>query len=352
MAYKSTQARVFATHSKKMREATARATNEDSVMSNLDIRPAIDGRDFGVRVRGITFDQTKDVVVRDEINALFERHGMIVFEQVEPSGRMHVALSDIFGPMKDHPSKAVPRVDQDTMPGVIDMTAKPEPEGRIEVDGRELVSWLPWHFDHAYNNELNRAGVLRPLDIPPEGGLTGFVDGIDLYQALSPDLRDRIERHNVLYRMNVVMKDFHFGAPDSYRCLEENPHAAAVMTAAEGVPRAVHPAVWTRASGEKVLHVSPWMAEGIEGHETAEGHALLQDVSAQIFALAGDLAYWHSWKPDDMLIWDNWRVLHAVSGHSPKYGRRMQRTTIKGDYGLGYFENGATTDNKILERTY
>jgi taurine dioxygenase len=321
-------------------------------MAQLDVRPLIEGRDFGVRIGGLTLDETTRAEVRDAVNALFTRHGMIVFEDVEPSGQMHVALSDIFGPMKDHPSKAVPRVDQDAMPGVIDMTCKPFPEGRIAIGGREVTQWLPWHFDHAYNNELNRAGVLRALDIPPLGGLTGFVDGIELYQRLSPTLREKIDGRNVLYRMNVIMQDFHFGAPEDYRCLSENPHADAVMEAALGTPRAVHPAVWTRETGEKVLHVSPWMAEGIEGDETPEGEALLDAVSREIFALGKELSYWHQWKPTDMLIWDNWRVLHAVSGHDPQYGRRMQRTTIKGDYGLGYFEGGASSDNKILERTY
>lgn len=321
-------------------------------MSDLNVRPLIDGRDFGVRLSGITFEQTSDPEIRTQVNALFDRHGMIVFEDVEASARMHVALSDIFGPMKDHPSKAVPRVDQDSMPGVIDMTCKPYPEGRIEIGGKEVTQWLPWHFDHAYNNELNRAGVLRALDIPPEGGLTGFVDGVELYQALSPELRQQIEGRNILYRMNVIMKDFHFGAPEGYKCLSENPYADSVMEAARDVPRAVHPAVWTRESGEKVLHVSPWMAEGIEGNETPEGNALLEAVSREIFAHAKALSYWHAWKPTDMLIWDNWRVLHSVSGHDPQYGRRMQRTTIKGDYGLGYFEGGASSDNKILERAY
>lgn len=321
-------------------------------MPELDVRPLIEGRDFGVRVRGITREQTSDPAVRDEVNALFDKHGMIVFEEVEPSGAMQVALSDIFGPLKDHPSKAVPRVDQDAMPGVIDMTCKPFPEGRIHVHGRDITQWLPWHFDHAYNNELNRAGVLRAIDIPPQDGLTGFVDGIELYDTLSQDLRQAIEGRNILYRMNVIMGNFHFGAPDDYRCLSENSHSEAVMEAARDVPRAVHPAVWTRESGEKVLHVSPWMAEGIEGRETPEGHALLDAVCREIFAHAQDLSYWHQWKPTDMLIWDNWRVLHAVSGHDPQYGRRMQRTTIKGDYGLGYFEGGASNDNKILERTY
>jgi taurine dioxygenase len=94
------------------------------------------------------------------------------------------------------------------------------------------------------------------------------------------------------------------------------------------------------------------MADGIEGNETAEGHALLETVSRAIFEQAKTLAYWHQWKPTDMVIWDNWRALHAVSGHDPQYGRRMHRTTIKGDYGLGSFEGGASSDAKVLERTY
>ncbi|MCJ2178436.1 TauD/TfdA dioxygenase family protein [Novosphingobium album (ex Hu et al. 2023)] len=321
-------------------------------MSGLDVQPLTEGRNFGVRIRGITLEQTQDPAIRDEVNALFDKHGVIVFSDVEPSPRMHVALSDIFGPLKDHPSKAVARVDQDSMPGVIDMAMKPGEPGDIDVDGVTLASWLPWHFDHAYNNELNRAGVLRAIDIPPEGGRTGFVDGIDLYNALSPELREKIEDRNILYRMNVYMANYRFGAPAGYRVHSEKPSSDIVMEESRDVPRAVHPAVWTRTTGEKVLHVSPWMAEGIEGDETPEGEALLEAVSREIVELSKDLAYWHQWSPTDMLIWDNWRALHAVSGHPPKYGRRMQRTTIKGDYGLGYFEGGASNDNKIVERTY
>jgi taurine dioxygenase len=51
-----------------------------------------------------------------------------------------------------------------------------------------------------------------------------------------------------------------------------------------------------------------------------------------------------------MVIWDNWRMLHAVSGHDPSYERIMYRTTIKGDYGLGRFENDGV-GGKILQDT-
>ncbi len=320
-------------------------------MGTLDVRPLQDGLGFGVRVRGVTRANVVDPDVRKQINALFEKEGLIVFEDMEPSGEMHVALSNVFGPLKDHPSPAVPRVDQNKMPGVIDMTCKPNDEGRIRLGAKELTSWLPWHFDHCYNNELNRAGVLRALDIPPEGGLTGFVDGIALYNALSPELRAKIEGKNILYRMNVIMENLRFGRPTDYVVLSEKPVAHSVMDAAANVPRSIHPAVWTRKSGEKVLHISPWMAEGIEGEEDAQGNALLDAVCREIFEKAEALAYFHKWQPTDMLIWDNWRMLHCVSGHDARYGRRMQRTTIKGDYGLGRFEGGRA-GSEILETTY
>ena len=105
-------------------------------------------------------------------------------------------------------------------------------------------------------------------------------------------------------------------------------------------PLALHPAVWTRATGEKVLHVSPWMAKGIAGRSPADGAALLHEVCDEIVAAARDLSYFHEWKPSDMVIWDNHRMLHAVEGCDAKYERQTLRTTIKGDYGLGYFEDG------------
>ena len=54
-----------------------------------------------------------------------------------------------------------------------------------------------------------------------------------------------------------------------------------------------------------------------------------------------DLSYFHRWQPTDMVIWDNWRCLHSVSGMAPEHGRCMHRTTIAGDYGLGRFEDAA-----------
>lgn len=317
-------------------------------MTDLDIRPLSDDLGFGSRVAGVTRSNIQDPDVRDRLKALFEARGFILFEDVEPSSPMHVDISNVFGPLKDHPVPLVKRVDGDTMPGVIDMRYDPKSAYVVEIEGKPLMAWLPWHFDHCYNNELNRAGVLRAIEIPPEGGLTSFADGVAMYEALDPELRERIEKARILYTLDIRYETMRFGKPPSLREISINDKVIASAAHAKTLPRAVHPAVWTRASGEKVLHVSPWMAAGIEGQETAEGDALLTAVCADI--VTNIKPYVHRWKPTDMIIWDNWRMLHSVSGHDPKLPRRMQRTTIAGDYGLGYFENGGVGD-ELLEMT-
>lgn len=309
-------------------------------MTGIRIRNLRDDLPFGSIVEGLGWDNIDDPAVRAELNAVFEDRGMIVFENVEPSGKMQVAISNVFGPLKDHPTATTPRTDPDLAPGVIDMHSLPQdPEGTDGViikDGKRITRFSPWHFDHCYNDELNRAGVLRAPINAPEGGRTGFADGIELYNQISPELRAKIEGLNIIYTLDVRLSTMRFGR--NFEVLGDMKGTEKVVEEARIFPRAMHPAVWSRASGEKVLHVGAWMSEGVEYHEDPEGDALLEAVCQEINEKAH--AYWHDWKPTDMLIWDNWRMLHAVEGCDPKYERRTMRTTIKGDYGLGYFEDG------------
>jgi taurine dioxygenase len=311
-------------------------------MASVTVRPIRDDLGFGARVGGVTLDDVGDQRVRDRLNEAFEDRGLLVFEGVDPTPEMQVAISTVFGPLKDHPSTATPRVGDDLL-GVIEIRHAPNEGGAVRLDGRLLAHWLPWHFDHCYNDQLNRAGVLRAVEIPPDGGMTGFVDGIALYDAVAPDVRERIEDEMVVYAMDVILGNLRFGRPKGMVEVRTSPEAENVMVEYEHRPRAIHPAVWTRRSGEKVLHVSPWMAKGIEGRDDAEADALLTEACDAIVEAARELAYFHRWRPTDMVIWDNWRVLHSVSGSAPEHGRCMHRTTIAGDYGLGRFEEPSLT---------
>ncbi|WP_232494051.1 TauD/TfdA dioxygenase family protein [Novosphingobium kaempferiae] len=315
-------------------------------MAGIVVNDLGENLSFGAEVHGLDWDTITDEAVRERLRALFVERGMIVFRDMEPSARMQVALSRIFGPLKDHPTQTTPRDDEtgDEAQGVIDMHYRPSDEvakgeGLVELDGAIVARFSPWHFDHCYNDELNYAGVLRAPINAPVGGRTGFMDGVELYRQFPQDLRDRLEGRNVIYTLDTRLSTMKYGV--NFTPLTEYASTPQLLKEASTFPRAMHPAIWTRETGEKVMHFGAWMAVGLEHQEDAEGDRLLDRAAHAINRLGeGTSAYWHDWKPTDMVIWDNHRMLHAVEGCDAKYERQTLRTTIKGDYGRGYFEDG------------
>ncbi|MCW1429531.1 TauD/TfdA dioxygenase family protein [Novosphingobium sp. JCM 18896] len=315
-------------------------------MSAITTRDLRSDLSFGSIVEGIDWTTVASESVRQQLRDLFQERGLIVFKDVEATAKMQVAVSKIFGPLKDHPTKSTARTAEDEAQGVIDMHDSPSDdadnvEGLVEIDGKRVARFSPWHFDHCYNDELNYAGVLRSPVVAPEGGRTGFMDGIECYRQFPPALRDRIEGLNVIYTLDTRLSRMRFGV--NFTPLGDSREGASPEMLEEIAifPRAMHPAVWTRASGEKVLHAGLWMAVGLEHHEDEAGDALFDEVCHTINAMgSGTSAYWHDWSPADMVIWDNHRMLHAVEGCDARYERHTVRSTIQGDYGLGYFEHG------------
>jgi len=305
---------------------------------------------WGSRVSGVSLDNLNDADLRAELAQLLVDRGVIVFENLDPSSELQVELSKVFGRLKDHPTKSTARADTDLAEGVIEidyggMHVSETDHGLTGVNGKKLISFLPWHFDHTYNDELNYAGVLRPMIIAPEMGRTGYADGIEIYERLPADLRARIEDKAVLYTLDVRLTQMHFGR--YFETYGDLPHMAGNVEESKTFPRAIHPMVWTRPDGQKVAHYCGFSAVGIESHEDPEGELLLEEALQEMYKVI--TPYWHDWKLTDMLIWDNSRVLHAVEGCDPKYPRRVHRTTIQGDYGLGHFEHGKNIGEVMRE---
>lgn len=306
-------------------------------MSRLDIRPLTDEHPFGARISGVTWETIEDEAVRQQVRDVFEDRGMIIFEDIEPSTQMQVAVSKLFGPLRDHVIKNMNRLDAPNVPGLVSIGSKPGEGTIVEIGGRQLADFVPWHFDACYTEQLNRAGVLRVVEQSADGGETGFTDGVQIYNALSSEWREQAEKLEIIYFQGNMHARQRYGLPGDYRLVQLMDSSKRVIEEAEGLPRAVHPAVWQRETGEKVFHVSPWQADGIAGMENAQGDALLEELIGQMKAVMQP--YWHVWKATDMAIWDNWRFVHSAGGHDPAFARDAHRTTILGDYGLGRFEH-------------
>ena len=180
---------------------------------------------------------------------------------------------------------------------------------------------------------INHGGILRAAVLPRRGGETGFIDRIAAYAALPDDLKQRIEGLRVIHQFLADATKAPFGErPD--KCLQLSRNIRIALDHPSVQTPVTHPLVYTqKETGRKVLNVSPWHALAIEGMENAQGDALLKEVIDRL--IRPELAYYHHWQPDDMVLWDNWRMLHCACGVPPDEQRKMRRTTIAGDYALG-----------------
>jgi taurine dioxygenase len=76
-------------------------------------------------------------------------------------------------------------------------------------------------------------------------------------------------------------------------------------------------------------------AKYILGMDRAESDALLEELANHLVDPAH--AYFHKWAKDDIVVWDNWRVIHSAKGVPVDCVRRARRTTIAGDYEVGRY---------------
>jgi len=302
----------------------------------LTVKPLDPVLPFGARVRGLDLAALEDEAIRQQIRDIFWDRGMILFDGIEPSNELQVETSKLFGPLQEHPIKGMTKTDGAEVPGMVELGAAAEQGTIHEVDGRPVMGLIDWHFDACYTDKLNRGAVLRLITITPVGGLTGFADGVQIWNALSPEWQKKAEGLSVVYHEALMHHEQRFGDLLRHPVTRVQKELAAMIEVAWGRARAVHPAVWQRHTGEKVLHICPWQAVGIEGQLNEEGDGLFQALWDEVSRVMKP--YFHKWSLDQMIVWDNWRFIHSVQGYDPKYPRKARRTTIQGDYGLGRLE--------------
>ena len=284
---------------------------------------------FGKTIRGLTSRDIEDPAVREQLRRPWVVDGMVVFRDGEINEDFQLALSKIFGPLEAHPVK---EIQTEGKPDLITLKSEPNSATVVDVDGDVGGGFLGWHKDLVYVQHINHGGILRSLTPSKVGGITGFIDQIDAYERLSEDLKKRIEGLHVVYQMGPFTAQRYMTratvkivstAPMIQRALDRIP---------QDFPPISHPLVFTQPdTGRKALNLSPFFAQYIE--ELGEdGHELLQTLAWHII---DGPSYHHKWTTDEMILWDNWRMLHSVTPTPVDEERVMQRTTIQGDYGLG-----------------
>ena len=168
-------------------------------MSSVHVSPLRQDLTFGARISGVTLALLQDEQVREQLRQVFDERGMIVFEDVEPDGKLQVEISEVFGPLKDHPIPTVPRADGALHPGVIEIGQAPR-EGNI-VDGRRQGGHLVAAL--ALRSLLQQRAQPRRRAARPKASAKAARPASPTASTsttiLSPELRQQIEGRNILY---------------------------------------------------------------------------------------------------------------------------------------------------------
>lgn len=298
---------------------------------------------IGLEVLGVDLERDLDEDTIAQIRAAWIHSGLLLFRGSGASTEAHMRLSRCFGELQPSANQ---ELNLGGNPYLMELAYDPQSPRAwnatvYEVDGELRAGWLGWHWDQSFVPKIIRGAVLRMIDVPAVAGETCFIDAIAAYDHLPEALRQRIDDLEVVYEFVRIdeMERNRFGFPSNLRALRSA--ELTELKQREGIrenefPPVVHPLVITqRETGRKVLKLSPMHAQYILGMDRAESDALLHEIADHL--VNPDYAYFHRWQKDDMLVWDNWRVIHGASGVPVDCTRRVQRTTILGDYEFGRY---------------
>lgn len=239
--------------------------------------------------------------VATQLRRLLVERGVLAFKQLNLTDEQQVGLAEMMGMLRQEGENGIYKI-------TLDKTANAR---RDYLKGSFL-----WHIDGTHDSVPPFASLLTGITLSDQGGQTEFANSYAAYAALSPAIKKRIDKLQVVHSVEVSMRRADI-APTA-----EN------LQFWRNFADTTHNLVWTHKSGRKSLVIG-CHASHIAGMNTAEGQALLQELLE--WTTQPCFVYRHEWSTGDLLIWDNTGVLHRVEPYPLDCGRMMHRTTLLGE---------------------
>ena len=238
----------------------------------------------------------------NEIRALLEERGVLVFPKVDFTEDEQVAFTSTLGTFAP---------DGETDRATVISLDPDETASASLVRGAQY-----WHFDGYMNEVPILASLMCAKTLAQEGGETEFANTYAAYEALPETRKAQIEGLQAVHAIAAAQLS-----------VQPEPSHADFVKLLE-IPRNTLPLVWTHRSGRKSLVVGN-SAAGIIGMDPLESLELL--VWLRDWATQERFTYLHEWSVGDAVLWDNTGTLHRVTPFAPESGRLMLRTKLAGE---------------------
>ena len=273
---------------------------------------------FAARVVGVDLTVRLPAETVDAIESAMAEYSVLVFGGQNISDEEQIAFSMNFGDIEDarggNPTQIKKRLD-----ARINDVSNLSPDGTpLAADDRRRAFNLGnhlWHTDSSFRAVPAKYSLLSARKIPSSGGNTEFADMRAAYDALSPEMRARIEP--LVCEHSLIHSRARLGF------LDWSAEELAMMRPVRQSLVRTHP-----VSGRQSIYASSH-AGRIVGWTEPEAKLFLFDLME--FATQRQFVYAHEWTPDDLVMWDNRCVLHRARSYDAGAVRDMRRTTVAGD---------------------
>jgi len=284
----------------------------------------------GVEVVGFDIGQPCNAALKKDLQELWHEHAILVFRGQKITPDKQISFSRLFGDLEIHPLKTATTEDH---PELFELENGGEKDDLFTASysGEEIVGRLDWHMDLHYTAKPNHGAVLTAVEVPSEGGLTGFGDLAKAYDALDEKTKALLEKIEVAYTFSMQRRHMRYVDLKGY---EPGPYSPRKPSDANfpDFPDVAYPAAVTHpVSGRKILEIVEQFLDRVVAPQKAglsndESIELLERLVAHI--RNPKFHYFHEWRDGDMVLWDNWRAMHCATGTRPGVRRRINRTTI------------------------
>ena len=276
---------------------------------------------LGAEVIGLDLAQPMKLETQAVVRKAFQEHHMLCFRDQSLTDEQLVAFSTQFGPLEVFPEK-------DHTKGKIEVYHV----ANVSLDGEHLPQEDPavvfqrnngrWHTDSSYRYTPSFASIMYGIEVLPDeakGGETGFSNMLAAYAALPDDMKAKLEPLHQVH---------------SYADIRRLEPSIPPMSVEErnAFPPVTHPVLRVHPDRgyQRSLYFTSNTSLEIGGMTLEEGKALhgwLVDYVSQ-----PEFCYFHRWRTNDLVMWDNRVLLHrAIEYDYARYRRILRRTTVAGD---------------------
>lgn len=281
----------------------------------MDITPISDHCDhFAATVTGVDIAGGVSTTVAAEIEEAMDRYAVLVFPNQALNDEQQYQFSKHFGPM-EVASGDINQTDRRLSLKINDIS-------NLDIDGNVLdradrtrlfgLGNMLWHSDSSFKSTPAKFSLLSARILPDDGGDTEFADMRAAWNTLDPQLqcecKELICLHSQLYsRGKLGFDDFteeetQKWQPVRQRLVRRHPRTNALS-----------------------LYLSSHIGT-IEGWPVPEARLFIGDLTEHATRRA--FVYKHSWRLNDLVMWDNRVTMHRARRYDYTKPRDLHRTTV------------------------